>query len=91
MRRHERVRRHVHNGHMARVTVLQLDPAVPLDRFGPWLDELGLEVEVVEVWRDGMPADLEGGVLILGGTMDAYAEAEHPFLREVRELIVRRV
>ncbi len=76
---------------MARVTVLQLDPAVPLDRFGPWLDELGLEVEVVEVWRDGMPADLEGGVLILGGTMDAYAEAEHPFLREVRELIVRRV
>ncbi len=73
------------------MTVLQLDPAAPLDRFGPWLDELGIEVDVVEVWRDGLPADLGGGLLILGGTMDAYAEDAHPFLRELRQVIAERV
>lgn len=69
--------------------MLQLDPRAPIDNFGPWLAEVeGLEVRVVETWREGVGDDASDGVVVLGGTMDAYAD--HAHLQEVGELIRRR-
>lgn len=77
------------NGPMPTVTVLQLDPLVPVGAFGPWLAEVeDLRVRVVEAWREELPDCAVEGVVILGGTIDAYSEEPH--VRAVRDLIKRR-
>ncbi len=74
---------------MARITVLELDPIGPLDRFEPWLRQAGVEVEVVAVPVAGVPTPdaLGDGLVVLGGRMDAHAEAEHPWLADVKRLL----
>ncbi|MGM0386325.1 MAG: type 1 glutamine amidotransferase [Actinomycetota bacterium] len=74
---------------MPTITVLQLDPLAPVGAFGPWLGEVeSLQVRIVEAWREEIPDCAAGGVVILGGTMDAYSEEPH--LRAVQELIRQR-
>ena len=74
---------------MPRITVLQLDPTVPLDRFEGWLRAAGARLSVVPVAERGVPsADAVGdGLLVLGGRMDAHAVAEHPWLSAVGDLL----
>ena len=50
-----------------RISIVQLDPHVPLDRFGGWLQ--GVVLKNVPVYRKPLPQvdDLGHGVIVLGG------------------------
>lgn len=71
---------------MTRITVLQPEPYVPLDRFAGWLDDV--EVAVVDLQRDDVPAaaDLGDALVVLGGRMDANDDVRSPWLPVVRQL-----
>lgn len=72
----------------ARVLVIQPDPADPLDRFEGWLRGLGVRLEIVQPSRgDAVPTTLDAeGLIVLGGKMGAYEDAEHPWFEAVRTL-----
>lgn len=73
------------------VTVVQLDAEVPLDRFAAPLAE-SAEVRLVRAYAGqdaGAAADLDG-LLVLGGRMHAYADAE-PGLAATRALLADAV
>lgn len=79
---------------MARVTVLQLDPHVPLDRFGMWLAQDGATVDLVALYtgeRVPQVAEISGGLLVLGGKMNAYGDSDYPYLADVRTLLTQVV
>lgn len=71
-------------------TILQLDPHVPVDRFGPWLASNRVLVRARTLWNSPMPkADEVGdGVVVLGGRMSAHDQAEHPWIDPLKELLV---
>ncbi len=75
---------------MPRLTVLQLDRNVPLDRFAGWLDAAGAQVSVVDVPAQGVPGvgELTDGLLVLGGRMNAFSVRRHPWLPDLRALFV---
>ncbi|MBA3021920.1 type 1 glutamine amidotransferase [Propionicimonas sp.] len=77
----------------ARATILQLDPEVPVDRFGPWLSANRLLVRAVPVWQRGVPAaaTLGDGVVILGGTMSAHDGARHSWIEPLKQLMIELV
>jgi GMP synthase (glutamine-hydrolysing) len=59
---------------------------------GEMFDSEGWRLKVVELWRgDALPATFEGvdGVIVLGGPMNVYEEARHPFLKQEDRLITR--
>lgn len=74
-------------------TILQPDPHVPVDRFGPWLASNRVLVRARPLWNRPMPtADEVGdGVVVLGGTMSAHDEADHPWIDPLRSLLVQLV
>jgi GMP synthase (glutamine-hydrolysing) len=56
---------------------------------GEWLAEAGLTIDVRRPYAgDPLPDDLTGhlGMLVLGGEMGAYDDAEHPWLTDVKVL-----
>jgi GMP synthase (glutamine-hydrolysing) len=58
---------------------------------GQWLLEAGLAIDVRRPYAgDSLPADLTGhlGMLVLGGEMGAYDDVEHPWLTDVKRLLV---
>lgn len=59
---------------------------------GEWLAEAGVVLDVRRPYAgDRLPEDLTGhsGMLVLGGSMDAYADERHPWLTEVKALVHR--
>lgn len=70
------------------VLVIQHEPGVSLGRFGPWLARAGIEVEIVQA-QAGLPVSLADyeGLIVLGGTMAAWADEDAPWLPQVRELL----
>lgn len=74
---------------MTRITVLQPDPAVPLERFGSWLREAGARLTVVPLWEREVPAvdEVGDGVLLLGGTMSAHDEERHRWIDPLKDLL----
>jgi GMP synthase (glutamine-hydrolysing) len=70
------------------VLVIQHELGVSLGRFGPWLADAGVHVEIVQA-AAGIPDSLAGhqGLVVLGGTMAAWADQEAPWLPRVRELL----
>ncbi len=75
---------------MAHVTVLQPDPDVSAGRVGERLAAMGVGTETVRLWADPVgdpPAT--GGVLVLGGPMDAHADL--PWVAPVKDLLRRCV
>lgn len=78
---------------MPHLTVLQLDPDVPLDRFEGWLTAAGALLSPVLVPERGVPgADALGdGLVVLGGRMDAHATSAHPWLAQVGDLMAQAV
>ena len=57
---------------------------------GDWLTEAGCELDVRRPYRgDLLPADLtqHHSMVVLGGSMDAYSDAAHPWLTSVKSLI----
>jgi len=71
-------------------TILQPDPHVPVDRFGPWLASNRVLVRARTLWNSPMPtADEVGhGVIVLGGRMSAHDQAEHPWIDPLKGLLV---
>lgn len=79
----------------AQITVLQLDPEVPLDRAEGWLTEsvdgtTPIELTVVEVWHQPLPdtAGVGDGLVVLGGRMSAHDQAHHRWIEPVKTLLV---
>lgn len=72
---------------MTRITVLQPEADVPLDRFSQWLDA---ELEFVELWHQSVPPleQCGDGIVVLGGRMDALDHCANPWLANVKELLV---
>lgn len=73
----------------ARVTIIQPDPLVPVDRFGPWLAGSGVTVRAVPLWQTDVPAldDLGEGLVVLGGRMSCHDGAEHPWIEPLKDLL----
>ncbi|WNB85265.1 type 1 glutamine amidotransferase [Cellulomonas sp. ATA003] len=71
------------------VTVVQHEDGVPLDLFEQWLAPL--EIRVLRAHRGDPiptgPADVGDGLIVLGGTMDAYADDVAPWLPATRALL----
>lgn len=72
-----------------RITVLQTEEDVPLDRFEQWWIDAGLRLSVVELWHKDVPnlPAVGDGLVMLGGRMNALSEHRHPWLAEVKDLI----
>lgn len=78
---------------LVRATIVQPDPLVPVDRFGPWLASNGVLLRAVPLWQVDVPdvGGLGDGLLVLGGTMSAHDAATHPWLEPLKELMVKAV
>lgn len=73
-----------------RVTVLQLDAVVPLDRFAGWLDDV--DVRLVQAFAgEPVPAAADDGLLVLGGRMNAHDDERAPWLPATRRLMADSV
>lgn len=76
-----------------RATIIQPDPQVPVDRFGPWLASNRVLIRAVPLWQLDVPDvhDLGDGVIVLGGIMSAHDAATNPWLEPLKELLVAAV
>lgn len=73
-----------------RISVIEHEPACPLDRMGEWLD--GVDFDVVRPYAgDAVPPAVDGGLIVLGGQMSAYDDAVAPWLPAVRDLLAASV
>lgn len=77
--------------HVPRVYFIQHEPRVRAAQLGIDVRALGVEVCIIEAWRaptnffDSFEPD--GPVVVLGGTMDAYADQRAPWLPSVRRFL----
>ncbi|WP_028708104.1 type 1 glutamine amidotransferase [Propionicicella superfundia] len=77
---------------MTTVHIVLNDSEVPLERFGPWLAQPGVELVVHDLPAgDALPSPDADGIVIMGGRQNAYADDDSPFLAEVRRLVVECV
>ncbi|MEV6828442.1 type 1 glutamine amidotransferase [Amycolatopsis sp. NPDC051102] len=78
---------------MTRLLIIQPDASDPAGPLGDWFTGAGAELDVRLLPRDGLPDDLDGyqGVVCLGGSMAAEADATHPWLADVRRLLAKAV
>jgi GMP synthase (glutamine-hydrolysing) len=71
--------------------VVEHEAQCPPGWLGEWLSAAGADLDVSRPYAgDVLPGDLTGhsGMLVLGGEMGAYDDAGHPWLAEVRQLVV---
>ncbi|MER7016281.1 type 1 glutamine amidotransferase [Saccharopolyspora sp. NPDC000359] len=76
-----------------RILVVQLSKNDPPGPLGEWLVAAGAEIDVVLPGEQELPADFSEhqGVVVLGGEMGAYDDAQHPWLAGVRGLLSKAV
>jgi GMP synthase-like glutamine amidotransferase len=79
---------------LPRVLVIQHEETVPPTLFGHWLAEAGMCVDVCKAYAEPIPqlSSLDAsysGLLVMGGSMDADADDEHPWLQVTRERIAQ--
>ncbi|MGP4017177.1 type 1 glutamine amidotransferase [Saccharopolyspora sp. 5N708] len=76
-----------------RVLVVQPSKLDPLGELGEWLLAAGADLDVVLPAEQELPTDFDNhqGVVVLGGEMGAYDDADHPWLAGVRGLLSRAV
>ena len=75
---------------MQPVLVVEHEEQCPPAWMGEWLSEAGCDLDVRRPYRgDSLPADLarHQSLVVLGGSMDAYADADHPWLPELKALL----
>jgi GMP synthase (glutamine-hydrolysing) len=73
------------------VLVVEHEGQCPPGWLGQWLREAGADLDVARPHAgDVLPADLarHSGMLVLGGDMGAYDDASHPWLTDVKRLVV---
>jgi GMP synthase (glutamine-hydrolysing) len=71
--------------------VVEHEVQCPPGWLGEWLAESGVELDVRRPYAGGpLPQDLSGhsGMLVLGGEMGAHDDATHPWLTDVKGLVV---
>jgi GMP synthase (glutamine-hydrolysing) len=76
------------------VLVVEHEAQCPPGWMGEWLTDLGAEIDVRRPYAgDALPPDLtaHGGMLVLGGEMGAHDDEQHPWLVQVRRLVVAAV
>jgi GMP synthase (glutamine-hydrolysing) len=74
--------------------VVEHEEQCPPGWLGEWLTAAGAELDVCRPYAgDVLPDDLaaHSGMLVLGGEMGAYDDAGHPWLTEVKQLVVSAV
>lgn len=74
------------------VLVVQPSASDPPGRVAQWLSEAGCTLTTVECHRgQPLPASLAGfeGLVVLGGEMGAYDDAEHPWLADAKQLLAQ--
>jgi GMP synthase (glutamine-hydrolysing) len=72
------------------VLVVEHEEGAPAGWLGEWLVEEGLRLDVRRPYAgEELPADLagHGGLLVLGGGMDAWDDDNHPWLPPTRDLV----
>ncbi|GAA2799064.1 type 1 glutamine amidotransferase [Saccharopolyspora taberi] len=76
-----------------RILVVQPSEIDPVGTLGEWLSEAGAELDIVAPAVEPIPDDLGAyqAVVVLGGEMSAYDDAEHPWLAQVRSLLSKVV
>ncbi len=69
--------------------VIENSGSDPAGRLGDWLGDAGLDIRTVRPHAgETLPERVdEGGVLVMGGPMGAYDDADAPWLPAERELI----
>ncbi len=73
-----------------RIAVIQHEEISPLDRLGAIASELGIELKISEMWKDGrLPSDhaYYDGLIVLGGSPSAEDDDTYPHLRRTANLI----
>ena len=73
-----------------RVLVVEHEAGAPAGLLGTWLVEAGALLDVRRPYAgDALPADLAGHdvLLVLGGSMGAHDDADHPWLTLTKELL----
>jgi GMP synthase-like glutamine amidotransferase len=79
---------------MTRLLVVQPDDSDPLASLGVWLTAGGADLHVVRPFAEPLPDLANGdyqGVVCLGGEMGALDDNEHPWLKDVRQLLAYAV
>lgn len=70
------------------ITVIQPDPLVTIDRFGPWLEAQGHLLNIIKLWEAPLPDAADcAGVIVLGGTMNAIDEHASPWLPALQDFL----
>jgi GMP synthase (glutamine-hydrolysing) len=72
--------------------VIEHEEQCPPGWLGEWLSAAGAQLDVSRPYAgDVLPDDLTGhsGMLVLGGEMGAHDDAGHPWLTDVKRLIIR--
>lgn len=75
-----------------RVLVVEHEEGAPVGWLGEWLLDEGLELDVRRPYAESgpdLPTDLgeHDALLVLGGGMDAWDDAAHPWLAPTRDLV----
>jgi len=73
------------------VLVVEHEGQCPPGWLGQWMREAGVDLDVARPYAgDVLPEDLTrySGMLVLGGDMGAYDDASHPWLTDVKRLVV---
>ena len=72
-----------------KVTVIQPDPLVPLDRLTALLAGHGVSMRLIPLWERDLPpvGEFDGGVIVLGGRMSAHDRDEHPWIDPLSGLL----
>lgn len=74
-----------------RLLVIQPDPKGLLDNFDRWLTDAGITIHTIRPYAgDSVPGTLTGytAVLVLGGSMSSLDDQIHPWLNDIRELLL---
>lgn len=76
-----------------RATIVQPDPHVPVDRFGPWLAGNRVLLRAVPLWQRPVPTvdELGDGLVVLGGRMSVRDASEHGWLEPLKRLMLDAV
>lgn len=75
------------------VLVIEHEADAPIARFGPWLTDAGVRLDVRRPWTgDQLPSDLRAdGLVVLGGAMSAGDDDAVPWLATTRSLLAQAV